>query len=174
METHHHVIEWALANAIDPAKFNQRVLPGLLRRNPEKYGPMKKRMSQKQILDSVDHDEDNLWVLCDVHHRHVFVGIHAITFPISGTARSRQRGFAPEHYESGCQRQNGETRGQEARTEKGQEEVGPPFRIRSLRSVKQRGAALIARMPPLDFGGSLGNFHEMNWIAHDEIGRAGD
>ena len=84
METHHHVIEWALANAIDPAKFNQHVLPGLLRRNPEKYGPMKKGMTQKQILDWVDHDEDNLWVLCDVHHRHVFVGIHAITFPIWG------------------------------------------------------------------------------------------
>ena len=45
---------------------------------------MKKGMTQKQILDWVDHDEDNLWVLCDVHHRHVFVGIHAITFPIWG------------------------------------------------------------------------------------------
>jgi len=84
METHHHVIEWALANAIDPDKFNARVLPGLLRRNPTKYAAMKKGMTQKQILDWVDHDEDNLWVLCDVHHRHVFVGIHAITYPIWG------------------------------------------------------------------------------------------
>jgi hypothetical protein len=30
----------------------------------------------------VDHGFDNLWVLCDVHHRHKFVGIHAITYPI--------------------------------------------------------------------------------------------
>ena len=29
METHHHVIEWALANAIDPAKFNRSILPHL-------------------------------------------------------------------------------------------------------------------------------------------------
>jgi len=84
METHHHVIEWALANAIDPDKFNTHVLPGLLRRNPDKYAPMKNGMTKQQILDWVDHDEDNLWVLCDVHHRHVFVGIHAITFPIWG------------------------------------------------------------------------------------------
>jgi hypothetical protein len=32
METHHHSIEWALANAIDPAAFNKQVRPGLARR----------------------------------------------------------------------------------------------------------------------------------------------
>jgi hypothetical protein len=84
METHHHVIEWALANAIDPGKFNSHVLPGLLRKNPDKYATMKTGMTKEQILAWVDHDEDNLWVLCDVHHRHTFVGIHAITFPIWG------------------------------------------------------------------------------------------
>ena len=31
LETHHHVIEWALANAIDPDKFNERILPSLQR-----------------------------------------------------------------------------------------------------------------------------------------------
>lgn len=30
METHHHTIEWALANAIDPAKFNQHICPACL------------------------------------------------------------------------------------------------------------------------------------------------
>jgi hypothetical protein len=30
----------------------------------------------------VDHSEDNLWVLCDVHHRAAFLGIHEITYPI--------------------------------------------------------------------------------------------
>lgn len=94
METHHHLIEWALANAIDAAKFNTRVRPGLQRRamgrqptHPEYaefdqlYGS---RMTVNQIRDWIDHGYDNLWVLCDVHHRHKFVGIHAITYPIWG------------------------------------------------------------------------------------------
>jgi hypothetical protein len=84
METHHHIVEWAMANAIDPVKFNSHVLPGLLRKNPQKYGQYKDGMTKDQILAWVDHDEDNLWVLCDVHHRHTFVGIHAVTFPIWG------------------------------------------------------------------------------------------
>ena len=82
METHHHIIEWALANGIDPAKFNTRILPGLLHRDRGKYSVLRNGMTKAQILDWVDHDEDNLWVLCDVHHRHKFVGIHAITYPI--------------------------------------------------------------------------------------------
>src|ERR1700759_2689947 len=32
METHHHIIEWALANAVVPALFNSHVRPGLARR----------------------------------------------------------------------------------------------------------------------------------------------
>jgi hypothetical protein len=31
LEIHHHVIEWALANATDPDKFNERTLPSLQR-----------------------------------------------------------------------------------------------------------------------------------------------
>ena len=30
----------------------------------------------------VDHSEDNLWVLCDVHHRAKFLGIHEVSYPI--------------------------------------------------------------------------------------------
>jgi hypothetical protein len=97
METHHHTIEWALANAIVPGLFNERVLPGLarrstLRKQQGKVDPIYdefdalygKPMSAAQIKAWVDHAADNLWVLCDVHHRHKFVGIHAITFPIWG------------------------------------------------------------------------------------------
>ena len=84
METHHHIVEWAMANAIDPAKFNSHILPGLRHKHPEKYAKYGDAMTKAQILDWVDHDEDNLWVLCDVHHRHTFVGIHAVTFPIWG------------------------------------------------------------------------------------------
>jgi hypothetical protein len=83
METHHHVIEWALAKAIDPAKFNKAILPNLRHRHPDRneyHSPF----TQKQVEDWVDHHEDNLWVLCDVHHRAKFMGIHEITFPIWG------------------------------------------------------------------------------------------
>lgn len=97
LETHHHTIEWALANAIVPDLFNTHVLPGLARRAAQRkslgkvepifaefdalYG---KPLTSDQIKAWVDHSPDNLWVLCDVHHRHKFVGIHAITFPIWG------------------------------------------------------------------------------------------
>jgi hypothetical protein len=99
METHHHVIEWALANAIDLEKFKSRVLSHLVPRNPQKYGKKDPRgqvmldkkgqavprdFSDKDVRDWVDHDRDNLWVLCDVHHRHKWLGIHAISGPIWG------------------------------------------------------------------------------------------
>ncbi|HEX4177057.1 MAG TPA: hypothetical protein VHY57_01415, partial [Rhizomicrobium sp.] len=96
LETHHHTIEWALANAIVPELFNKQVRPGLLRRAQDRaktdHDPIYKEfdplyendMSADQIKDWVDHSPDNLWVLCDVHHRHKFVGIHAITYPIWG------------------------------------------------------------------------------------------
>ncbi|TLY35348.1 MAG: hypothetical protein E6K62_04605 [Nitrospirae bacterium] len=83
METHHHVIEWALANAISVAKFNKHLLPHLRKRHPNRH-EYKQDFSEKQLLDWVDHHEDNLWVLCDVHHRAKYLGIHEITFPIWG------------------------------------------------------------------------------------------
>ncbi len=83
METHHHVIEWALANAVDLSKFNKAILPNLAARHPE--NPVyKKRFSQQQLLAWVDHSPDNLWVLCDVHHRAQYVGVHEISYPIWG------------------------------------------------------------------------------------------
>lgn len=81
LETHHHVIEWALANAIDPAKFNQHIRPSLAKRHANE-AMYQRDMSYQEILDWVDHSPDNLWVLCDVHHRSKYVGIHAITYPI--------------------------------------------------------------------------------------------
>jgi hypothetical protein len=100
METHHHTIEWALANAIDADKFNQHVRPGLLHaaqrraQAPEYasvdalYKAFDQSYQTPMDLDTIkawiDHGADNLWVLCDIHHRHKFVGIHAITYPIWG------------------------------------------------------------------------------------------
>jgi len=83
LETHHHVIEWALANAIDSEKFNRLVLPHLKARhsnNPQYTKPF----TREEISAWVDHSEDNLWVLCDVHHRAKWFGIHEITDPIWG------------------------------------------------------------------------------------------
>ncbi len=81
LETHHHVIEWALANAIDPDKFNEQVFPHLKARHPDRYTTP---LSTQQVKDWVDHSEDNLWVLCDVHHRAPYFGIHEITDPLWG------------------------------------------------------------------------------------------
>jgi hypothetical protein len=81
METHHHVVEWALANAVDAGKFNRILRPNLAHKHPD--NPMyQSNMSQQQIHDWVDHNSDNLWVLCDVHHRAKYFGIHEITYPI--------------------------------------------------------------------------------------------
>ncbi len=81
METHHHIIEWALANAIDVEKFNNILRLHLKYRHPneELYC---KPMTKEDIRNWVDHHEHNLWVLCDVHHRHKFFGIHEITGPM--------------------------------------------------------------------------------------------
>ncbi len=101
METHHHTVEWALANAIDEPKFNQHILPGLARTAKTRaaqptYGTVNALykefdkdyasgyMTLARIKQWVDHAADNLWVLCDVHHRHKFVGIHSISYPIWG------------------------------------------------------------------------------------------
>ena len=83
METHHHIIEWALANAIDLDKFNQRVV-GQLRAKRHHDPVYDKDFTQTQLLEWIDHHQDNLWVLCNVHHRQALLGIHEITFPIWG------------------------------------------------------------------------------------------
>jgi hypothetical protein len=107
METHHHVIEWALANAIDPDKFNQHILPGLKRQAAERPAGLAAAYSEfdadytnpmplDRIKQWVDHAADNLWVLCDVHHRHKFVGIHAISYPIWGPQDVVEQGLVEQ------------------------------------------------------------------------------
>jgi hypothetical protein len=81
METHHRIIEWALKNAVDVGKFNDILRVNLARSRPAKT-LYQKPLTAAQIADWVDHDEDNLWVLCDVHHRARYLGIHEITYPI--------------------------------------------------------------------------------------------
>jgi hypothetical protein len=82
METHHRIVEWALANAIDPDKFSRRILTHLRKQYPDHYP--KATMTTEEVRQWVDHNEDNLWVLCDVHHRGKTFGIHSISNPIWG------------------------------------------------------------------------------------------
>jgi hypothetical protein len=116
LETHHHVIEWALANAIDPAKFNQRIVPGLRRMAQRRAqdpayaakSPLYKEfdaayqgvMDLDTIKQWIDHAADNLWVLCDIHHRHKYVGIHAITYPIWGPQDVVESGLAQQQIDA--------------------------------------------------------------------------
>lgn len=67
METHHAVLEWALANAVDPAL--------VLADFPEMGAADDRHL--RQWLDS----EGNMLVLCPTHHRHGLVGIHSVTYP---------------------------------------------------------------------------------------------
>lgn len=66
MESHHGIIEWSLANAIDPKK--------LAISYPE--FDISDESSFLKWLDS----EGNLVILCEQHHRG-FNGIHSITYP---------------------------------------------------------------------------------------------
>lgn len=83
METHHHVVEWALADAVDVGKFNERIVRHL-RQRPHSDPIYRRDFTCKQVRDWIDHHPDNLWVLCDVHHRHKWVGVHAVSGPIWG------------------------------------------------------------------------------------------
>lgn len=67
METHHYHVEWALANAIDPAK--------ILHDFPELGAADAEHL--RQWLDS----EGQMLVLCNVCHRDPHYGIHSITYP---------------------------------------------------------------------------------------------
>ncbi len=81
LETHHHIIEWALADAVDKDKFNKQILPHLRYRYPHKL-EYSRNFTSRQIKAWVDHSLDNLQVLCDVHHRHKWLGVHMITYPV--------------------------------------------------------------------------------------------
>lgn len=67
LETHHFHLEWALANAADPAK--------VLADFPEMGAADEPHL--RAWLDS----EGQMLVLCDVHHRGGHYGIHQITHP---------------------------------------------------------------------------------------------
>ncbi len=81
LESHHRIVEDSLANAIDVAKFNKHIVPGLLKHTGDeaKFGH---DFTQDEMVAFIHGDELNLWILCDVHHRHSAVGIHSITYSV--------------------------------------------------------------------------------------------
>lgn len=81
IETHHHLIEWSLANCIDLAKFNRRIVARFREEGRPGY---ETDYTQSMMEDWIDHSPENLWTLCDTHHRGVDIGIHFITGPIWG------------------------------------------------------------------------------------------
>lgn len=74
METHHFHLEWSLADAVD-----WNVLKAMHPDFPnwDKIDPNNSD-TYKYFVD----DEYNMYVLCDVHHRGTYRGIHAIEFPV--------------------------------------------------------------------------------------------
>lgn len=79
IETHHHIVEWSLANCISLDKFNARIVARLHAEGKPGY---EQPFTEAEMLAWIDHDRDNLWPLCNVHHRGVHAGIHYITDPI--------------------------------------------------------------------------------------------
>lgn len=67
METHHLYVEWSLINATDVAKLNTY---------------FHKQLDAAGWAAELDHGDENLLVLCDIHHRHKEAGIHELTYPI--------------------------------------------------------------------------------------------
>ena len=65
IETHHKIIEWALTDAVDGDKLSEFMGKPI-----------------QDVTAWVDHNKENLMVLCDRHHRHREVGIHDVTYPI--------------------------------------------------------------------------------------------
>ena len=92
LETHHTIVEWALMNAIDPVKFNALIRPRLLKEHSHR-DLYKQDMTEEEIKDWIDHDEDNIMVLCDVHHRSLYFGVHKVTHPIWSPANLFKEDF---------------------------------------------------------------------------------
>jgi hypothetical protein len=74
IETHHFHLEWSLANAADWSVLKTmypdfadwaKIDPN----NPDTF---------KYFVDS----EYNMMILCDIHHRATYRGIHALEFPV--------------------------------------------------------------------------------------------
>ncbi len=79
LQCHHRVVEWSLANCIDLAKFNARIVATYRARGIPGY---EHDFTQQQMLDWIDHDERNLWPLCDRHHVGIETGIHSLEYAV--------------------------------------------------------------------------------------------
>lgn len=86
MELHHCLVQWALADGIDVDKWNAQIVPLLNSKSSLLLAPSARsqdisKMSREQIIDFAHHGDENLLVLCNVHHRSPLTGIHKISYP---------------------------------------------------------------------------------------------
>ena len=81
----HHIHEWSLWNALDPEK----VLNSLHAFDPYGYT----HAGGEKPIESPD-DLRNLVVICEVHHRGIGTGVHALTMPIWLPQRAVKKGFS--------------------------------------------------------------------------------
>jgi hypothetical protein len=89
LETHHDLIEWAGATEIDwdklaadhPSLPNLVALAKAYHAHLDAHGTFEGTLDPAIVTQFVDSDEQML-VLCDVHHRSALQGIHMITGPV--------------------------------------------------------------------------------------------
>lgn len=81
----HHIHEWSLWNALDPEK----VLNSLHAFDPYGYT----HAGGDKPIESPD-DLRNLVVICEVHHRGIGTGVHALTMPIWLPQRAVKKGVS--------------------------------------------------------------------------------
>ncbi len=101
LETHHNLIEWAGATEIDWDKVaaDHPDLPNLVAVAKAYHAHLAANGSFEGTLDPtivtqfVDSDEQML-VLCDVHHRAAMRGIHMITGPVFELQRYEAPGYS--------------------------------------------------------------------------------
>jgi hypothetical protein len=74
LETHHFIVEWSLANAIDWAQVKVA--------HPDFTGWADLDESKPETFYVFVDSEYNMLVLCDIHHRGKLRGIHAIEYPV--------------------------------------------------------------------------------------------
>ena len=100
LETHHDLVEWAGATEIDWDKLaaDHPTLPNLValakayHGHLDAYGTFEGTLDPGIVTQFVDSDEQML-VLCDVHHRAAQQGVHMITGPVWELQRYAAPGY---------------------------------------------------------------------------------
>jgi len=93
MELHHWIYEFALAKAVDLDYFNEHTRPGVAKNtgDTETYA---QPFTQEQMEAWIAGHRHNLLPLDDFCHRHPYIGIHAVTYPLWRAIRAMKKGYS--------------------------------------------------------------------------------